>query len=44
MAFADQVPRGMEGPIEIVEANLVELLLVAHPNHVITEGHEGHID
>src|SRR2546430_379921 len=34
----------MEGPIEVIEAHLIELRLVAHPNYVVTEGHEGHMD
>ena len=34
----------MKRPIEIIEAYLVELLLVAHSNHIIAEGHEGHMD
>ena len=44
MSLADQVAGGMERSIEIIEADLVELLLVAHSNHVIAEGHEGHMD
>src|SRR5580700_4410769 len=44
MPFADQVTRGLECPIEIIETYLVELLLVAHSNHVVTEGHERHMD
>src|SRR6266481_4205733 len=41
---ADQVTRGMESPIEVIEAYLVVLLLFAHSNHIVTEGHEGHMD
>src|SRR5712692_1037003 len=44
VTFADQVARGMERPIEVIEAYLVVLLLVAHSNDIVTEGHEGHMD
>ncbi len=44
MTIADQVARGMERPVEVIEAYLVVLLLVTHSNHVVTEGHEGHSD
>src|SRR5262249_36870949 len=29
---------------EVIETYLVELLLVAHSNHIVTESHEGHMD
>ena len=44
VTLADQVARGLERPIEIIEADLVELLFVAYSNHIVTEGHEGHMD
>src|SRR5438132_1598229 len=44
VTHADEVPRGMERAVEVVEAHLVELLLVAHSNHIVAEGHEGHVD
>src|SRR6266849_5554032 len=44
VTFADEVARGMERPIEVIEAYLVVLLLVAHSNDIVTEGHEGHMD
>src|SRR6202047_1846258 len=44
VTLADQVARGLERPIEIIEAYLVELLFVAYSNHIVTEGHEGHMD
>src|SRR5207302_10962330 len=42
--LADEVTRGMQRPIEVIETHLVELLLVAHPNHIVAEGHERHMD
>src|SRR5467141_3375199 len=42
--LADQVTRGLERTIEVIEAYLVVLLLFAHSNHIVTEGHEGHMD
>src|SRR5258708_7349121 len=42
--FADQVTRGMERGIEVIEAYLVELLPFVHANDIVTEGHEGHMD
>src|SRR5882724_8573898 len=44
VTHADQVTRGLERAIEIIEAYLVVLLLFAHSNHIVTEGHEGHVD
>src|SRR6266849_2293411 len=44
VTLANQVARGMERPIEVIEAYLVILLLVAHSNDIVTEGHEGHMD
>ncbi len=44
VAHADEVTRGMERPIEIIEANLVVLLLFAHSNHIVTEGYKRHAD
>ena len=44
VTLADQVTRSLERPIEIIEAYLVVLLLFAHPNDIVTEGHEGHVD
>src|SRR5467141_1695274 len=44
VTLADQVTRGLERPIEIIEAYLVVLLLFAHPNDIVTECHEGHMD
>src|SRR5882762_7169156 len=44
VTHGDQVTRGMERAAEVVEAHLVEWLLVAHPNHIVAEGHEGHMD
>src|SRR5260370_32340646 len=34
----------MEGSIKVMEAHLGELLLVVHSYHIVTEGHEGHMD
>src|SRR3979411_2012140 len=42
--IADHGTRGMERPIEVIKAYMIELLLVAHSNHIVTEGHEGHMD
>jgi len=42
--LADQVTRGLERPIEIIRSLLGVLLLFAHPNDIVTEGHEGHMD
>src|SRR6267142_1524393 len=44
VTLADQVTRGLERTIEVIEAYLVVLLLFAHSNHIVTEGHEGHTD
>src|SRR5882762_2245966 len=44
VTLTDQVTRGLERTIEVVEAYLVVLLLFAHSNHIVTEGHEGHMD
>src|SRR5205814_3491350 len=44
MAFADQVSRGMERPVEVIEAYLIKRLVVAHSNHIVAEGHERHVD
>src|SRR5712692_9393809 len=44
VTLTDQVTRGMECPIEVIEAYLVKLLLVVHSYHIVTEGHEGHMD
>jgi hypothetical protein len=44
VTLADQVTRGLERTIEVIEAYLVVLLLFAHSNHIVTEGHEGHMD
>src|SRR5216684_2937463 len=44
VTHADEVPRGMERAVEVVKAHLVEWLLVAHSNHIVAEGHEGHMD
>ena len=44
MTLADQVTRGLERPIEIIEAYLIVWLLFAHPDDIVTEGHEGHMD
>src|SRR5882762_2128838 len=44
VTLADQVTRGLERAIEVIEAYLVVLLLFAHSNHMVTEGHEGHMD
>ena len=44
MILADQVTRGMERPVEVIEAYLVELLLGVHSYDVVTEGNEGHSD
>src|SRR6266478_254395 len=44
VTLTDKVTRGMERRIEVVEAYLVELLLVAHSYHIVTEGNEGHMD
>jgi len=44
VTLADQVTRGLERTIEVIEAYLVVLLLFAHSNHIVTEGYEGHMD
>ena len=44
VTLADQVTRGLERPVVIIEAYMVVLLLFAHPNDIVTEGHEGHVD
>src|SRR5260370_5591309 len=44
VTLTDQVTRGMECPIEVIEAYLVKLLLVVHSYHIVAEGHEGHMD
>jgi hypothetical protein len=44
VTLGDQVTRGLERTIEVIEAYLVVLLLFAHSNHIVTEGHEGHMD
>ena len=43
-ALADQVTRGLERAIEVIEAYLVVLLLFTCSNHIVAEGHEGHMD
>jgi hypothetical protein len=44
MTHADEVPRGMERAVKVIEAHLIKWLLVARPNHIVTEGHKGHVD
>ena len=44
VTLADKVTRGTEHTVEVIKAYLIELLLVAHSHHVVTEGHEGHMD
>src|SRR5882762_4874521 len=44
VTFGDQVTRGLERTIEVIESYLIVLLLFAHSNHIVTEGHEGHMD
>src|SRR5260370_22894020 len=44
VTHADEVPRGMQRAVEVVKARLVEWLLVGHPNHIVAEGNEGHVD
>src|SRR6266436_6256599 len=44
MPLADQMARGMERSIEIIEAHLIELLLFSHSNHIVAESHKGHMD
>src|SRR5882762_11646070 len=44
VTLADQVTRGLERTIEVIEAYLVVSLLFAHSNHIVTEGYEGHMD
>src|SRR5882724_13352917 len=34
----------MKRSIEVVEADLIELLLVVHPDHIVAEGNERHMD
>jgi len=41
---ADQVTRGIKRPIEVIEAHLVELMVFVRSYHIITEGHERHMD
>src|SRR6266478_2330125 len=40
----DEVTGGVECPIEVIEAYLIESLLVVHTYHIVTEGNEGHMD
>jgi hypothetical protein len=44
VSHADQVTRGLQRPMEVIEAYLVVLLLFTYSNHIVTEGHEGHMD
>src|SRR5882762_311545 len=44
VTFADKVARGMERPFKIIKAHLIKLLLIVHAHHVVTEGHERHMD
>src|SRR5712672_4299596 len=44
VTFADKVARGMKRPLKIIKAHLIKLLLVVHAHHVVTEGHERHMD
>src|SRR5712675_1989615 len=44
VTFADKVARRMERPFKIIEAYLIKLLMVGHSHHVVTEGHERHMD
>src|SRR5882724_5388040 len=44
VTFADKVARGMKRPLKIIEAHLIKLLLVVHAHHVVTKGHERHMD
>src|SRR5712672_2022586 len=44
VTFADKVTRGMKRPLKIIEAHLIKLLLIVHAHHVVTEGHERHMD
>src|SRR5258706_7282105 len=44
VTLADQVTRGMECPVKVIEAHLVKLMLVVHSDHIVAEGNEGHMD
>ena len=44
MAFADEVTRGVQRTIEVIEAYLIKRLVVAYSNHIVAEGHERHVD
>src|SRR5712671_5440255 len=44
VTLADKVARGMKRPLKIIEAYLIKLLMVVHAHHVVTEGHERHMD
>src|SRR6266481_4513244 len=42
--LADKVARRMKRPLKIIEADLIEVLLVAHSDHIVTESHERHVN
>src|SRR6266851_1631699 len=44
VTLTDEVTRGLERGIEIIEAHLVELLLIVHSHDIVAEGNEGHMD
>src|SRR5712672_230647 len=44
VTFADKVARGMKRPLKIIEAHLIKLLLIVYAHHVVTKGHERHMD
>src|SRR6266436_1159033 len=44
MTLADKVARGMKRPFKIIKAHLIKLLLIVHAHHVVTKGHERHMD
>src|SRR5882762_4491476 len=44
VTLANKVTRGMKGPLKIIEAHLIKLLLIVHAHHVVTEGDERHLN
>src|SRR5258707_7946361 len=44
VAFADEETCGTELPIEVVEAYLVEFLVIVRPYQIVPENNERHVD
>ena len=41
--LADQMPRSVQHAIEVVKANLVELLIIIHSHHIVAERNQRHV-